>query len=261
MEELKFVEKLLLSVSDYICKQYLNKKDLKISTKKHANDLLTEVDVNVQQMLVKSIKEQYPNDLIVGEESGLDEVIDTKNKRAWVLDPIDGTQNFVRGLFPLFGVSIGFVVNERPEVAGIIFPVTKEVFLAKRGGGAFHNGKRIKVSQTSSLSNSRIDFDMGALDKRDSIIKTTTKLAGKVGQIRSFACAVMGFCQVANGEQDAYICFSLNPWDVAAGMLIVEEAGGIVSSLSEEITSPFDSDKICVISNAKLHKLCIDNLT
>lgn len=260
MEDLQYLEQLLYSVSGYISEQYSNRKNLVVSTKRHANDLLTEVDVNVQRMLVKEIGKEYPNDLILAEESGLDTLKYTSENRCWIIDPIDGTQNFVRGLFPEFGVSIGLTVGGIPEVGGILFPISGDLFLAKRGGGAFQNGQRIKVSDTSTLSGARVDIDMGGLDNRDMIMQHTKKIAGKAGQLRTYGCSVMGFCQVANGEQDAYIVFTVNPWDVAAGMLLVQEAGGKVSSFSEEISSPFDAKKIRIVSNNNLHSVCAENL-
>lgn len=256
MDDLKYLEELLNFVSKYIVKQYVNRKNLHVSTKKHANDLLTEVDVNVQKLIVEKIKKQFPNDLIIGEESGLDSISYTKKERCWIIDPIDGTQNFVRGLFPEFGVSIGLTINGIPEVGGIIFPVSDDIFLAERNKGAFQNGKKIRVSETSSLTNSRIDFDLGPLNERQKISEKIQYLLLNAGQVRSYGCAVMGFCQVANGEQDAYIACTLNPWDAAAGMLLVQEAGGKISSFKQEIDSPFKSKDIRIISNSNIHNLC-----
>ncbi|MDT4763185.1 inositol monophosphatase family protein [Sphaerochaeta sp. PS] len=257
MEEIQYIEQLLQDVSGYVSEQYGQRKNLSVYTKANANDFLTEVDITVQGILVNKIRKTYSSDLILAEESGLDKIPSLGNDRCWIIDPIDGTQNFLRGLFPEFGISIGVMKNGILHAGGVLFPVSGDMFLTEKGSGAFRNGKRMKVSSTDVLSHARIDIDLGGLDNRDVNLHRAKSIAQQAGQVRSYGCSVMGFCQVADGQQDAYIAFSVKPWDVAAGMLLVEEAGGKVSSFTGETVSPFESHKIGIVSNGVIHSRCM----
>lgn len=261
MDEILYIEQLFGTVSDYITEQYGKRKSLSVYTKANANDFLTEVDINVQRTLVTKIQSTFPGDLILAEESGLDAIPSFFHERCWIIDPIDGTQNFLRGLFPEFGVSIGLMEKGVMKAGGVLFPLSGDLFLGERGSGSFRNGKRMKVSSIDILSNARVDIDLGSLDTRYEHVRKAKKISESAGQVRSYGCSVMGFCQVADGQQDAYVAFSVKPWDVAAGMLLVEEAGGKVTSFAGEPVSPFESHKIGIVSNGALHSSCMDCFT
>lgn len=116
----------------------------------------------------------------------------------------------------------------------------------------------MKVSTIDDLSHARIDIDLGGLDDRQVNLRRAKKIAESAGQVRSYGCSVMGFCQVADGQQDAYVAFNVKPWDVAAGMLLVAEAGGKVTSFVGEPVSPFESHKIGIVSNGVIHNPCME---
>ncbi|MCK9548029.1 MAG: inositol monophosphatase family protein [Sphaerochaeta sp.] len=260
MSEIQRIEYALHSVSEYIREKYRTRDTLEIATKANTTDFLTEVDITVQKVLINYLRSQYPDDVMIAEESGLDSIGTSIPQRCWMVDPIDGTQNFLRGLLPEFGVSIGFLQDGEPVAGGVIFPITGDVFLAQRGSGAFRNKVRMSVSALDDPSKARIDIDFGSLDKRSQHIGKVDALLQCVGQVRSYGCSVMGFCQVADGQQDAYIPFSVKPWDVAAGMLLVKEAGGRVTSFDGAPVSPFTAERIGVASNNVIHDACLQCL-
>ena len=261
MNEISAIEAILNDISAYVVERYGQRKILAVSTKASPTDFLTEVDITVQQRIVKELSDKYPSDVIIGEESGLDIFKGSLPERCWMVDPIDGTQNFLRGLFPEFGVSIGFLVDGNPVAGGVLFPVSKDLFLGERGSGSYRNGNRMHVSQVDTLDKARVDIDFGALSYRHHYRKHAQGLLEIIGQVRSYGCSVMGFCQVADGQQDAYIPFNVKPWDVAAGMLLVQEAGGKVTSFQGEVVNPFVSERIGIVSNPLIHPLCVDILS
>ncbi len=203
MNEISAIEAVLYDISAYVVERYGQRDSLVVSTKASPTDFLTEVDITVQKRIVEQLMDIFPADVLIGEESGLDYFKGSPPSRCWMVDPIDGTQNFLRGLFPEFGVSIGFLVDGTPVAGGVLFPVSQDLFLAERGSGTFRNGKRIHVSQVASLEKARVDIDFGALSYRHNYRKHAEGLLNVVGQVRSYGCSVMGFCQVADGQQDA----------------------------------------------------------
>ncbi|MBJ2357826.1 inositol monophosphatase family protein [Sphaerochaeta sp. S2] len=260
MDEIARIEAVLHDISEYVVDRYSQRDTLTVSTKASPTDFLTEVDIAVQRRIVEHLSAAYPSDILIAEESGLDSFKGSPPSRCWMIDPIDGTQNFLRGLFPEFGVSIGFLVDGNAVAGGVLFPVSQDLFLSQYGSGAFRNGKRMQVSQIESLQEARVDIDFGALSYRNQYRNHAQGLLEVVGQVRSYGCSVMGFCQVADGQQDAYIPFNVKPWDVAAGILLVEEAGGKVTSFEGESVTPFLSEKIGIVSNLPLHSQCVDLL-
>jgi len=260
MSELQCIEHALHAVAAYIQEKYRARDTLVIATKANTTDFLTEVDIAVQKEIIGYLRSHYPNDILIAEESGLDSLGTSIPARCWMVDPIDGTQNFLRGLFPEFGVSIGFLQDGVPVAGGVLFPITGDVFLAEKGSGAFKNGARMRVSTLAEPTKARIDIDFGSLDGRVPHLEKAHALLRGVGQVRSYGCSVMGFCQVADGQQDAYIPFSVKPWDVAAGMLLVEEAGGKVTSFDGTPVSPFTAERIGVVSNNVIHAACLECL-
>lgn len=261
MNEIQLIENVLKESVSFVREQYAKRRNLEVFVKKHENDVLTLVDLAVQEDLVEKIKAEFPTDQIVGEESGLDFLNTTDPpKRCWFIDPIDGTQNFLRGQFPAFGISVGFVKNGVSVAGGVVFPISGDLFTAETGGGAYKNDERISVSTISHIPSARIDIDFDALQRRETALHRSTDLILKAGQIRSYSCAVVGFCQVAAGEQETYLLFGANSWDIAAGQIIVEEAGGLVTRLDGETLRPFDGKTGAIVANRDIHPRILDHL-
>lgn len=253
MLERDFIQEQFNALAPYVRERYAERDTLVVSGKREVNDVLTDVDLEVQRRIVHAIQERWPDDMIVAEESGFDTIADTAPARCWFIDPIDGTQNFVRGLFPIFGISIGFAKDGVPTAGGVDFPIMHDTFLAARGEGATLNGKPIRVSKNATLAEARVDADIGLVLHRPAILKHIDTILSDAGQIRSYGAAVAGLCAIASGHTDAYIPAHLNSWDMAAGILLVDEAGGRVTRFDGapiDLFAPFHS---FAATNGPLH--------
>jgi myo-inositol-1(or 4)-monophosphatase len=259
-DELSFIKEALSAQSAFIKENYANRRSLTVNTKAHANDLLTAVDIAVQKAIVSRIQTQFPGDAILGEESGMSVYPDKAPPRLWAIDPIDGTSNFVRGLFPEFGVSLALLKDGTPSAGGVLMPIHDELFLAETGKGAVRNGVPLHVAETADLEHARVDLDFDGPAWRAATIRATAAILQKAGQIRAHACCVVGFCGVASGELDAYIVRGLNAWDLAAGMVIVEEAGGTVTRFDGSPLRPLDARRDVLVTNGRIHPLCLAEL-
>ncbi|SDJ19345.1 myo-inositol-1(or 4)-monophosphatase [Frankineae bacterium MT45] len=224
---------------------------LQVSAKSTATDVVTQVDVEVEAWLVRAIRAVRPADSILGEEGGA-HVSGGAQPRPesavrWVIDPIDGTVNFVHGL-PRFAVSIAVEVNGVTEFGCVHNPVTGEVYSATRGGGAWLHrvaargadalaaslGERrrlrgpTRVALAAALVGTGFAYDR---QRRARQAKVVAELLAEVADIRRMGAAALDFCSLADGELDAYFEAGLSPWDFAAGELIAREAGCVVSGL------------------------------
>ncbi len=194
-------------------------------------DLVTEYDVAIEERLSKSLQEAFPDFEIIGEES-TKEI--THPKKAIYIDPIDGTTNFIHGL-PFCAISVGIWEDGR-AIAGVVYnPVLDECFSAELGGGAYLNEKRIYVSKQDDFQQSLIvtGFPYTKVNKGEDyewVLRTMANLLPLTRDIRRTGSASIDLCYVACAKFEAYYECNLKPWDVAAGLLIVEEAGGKVSN-------------------------------
>jgi len=199
---------------------------------KSANDFVTQIDKQSEKIIIDSIRKAYPDHHILAEESG-SLTAPAESDFQWIIDPLDGTTNFIFGI-PHFAVSIGLVHKGRLEV-GVIIDVTKQdEFTARRGDGACLNGRRIRVSQRPSLNNSILATGIpfgenghgAAAAQQFSIMQS---LCVHTAGIRRMGAAALDLAYVAAGRYDGYWEAGINAWDVAAGALLVQEAGGLVA--------------------------------
>ncbi len=199
---------------------------------KGINNFVTEVDENAEQEIIYHLQKAYPDHAILGEETGLHGSEDAEYR--WVIDPLDGTTNFIRGI-PHFAVSIACLYKGKLEHAVIVDPVRREEFTASRGRGAQLNGHRIRVSNLTSLEGALlgtgIPFKNHCDDKLEAYSKTVELLAGQSAGIRRPGAASLDLAYVAAGRFDAFWEIGLSAWDMAAGALLVREAGGLVSDI------------------------------
>ncbi|MEX2015668.1 MAG: inositol monophosphatase [Candidatus Hydrogenedentales bacterium] len=261
MDELAFISGVLADIAPLVRERYADRSALAVLTKSGVMDLVTAVDTEVQERIVTRIQQEFRGDCIIAEESGLHRPPETRAERCWYIDPIDGTQNFVRALFPAFGVSIAFGDSEQAHAAGVALPMLNMTFLAQRGAGATRDDRRIRVSQVAELEAAKVEVDFGAPQVRQQTLAEYTAVMARAGQVRSYCSAVVGLCSVAAGDSDAYCHSGLAPWDYAAAALIVEEAGGTVTRpdgapvrLSDEL------NRGIVASNGRLHAACLDTV-
>ena len=207
----------------------LNQLDkIKVETKGH-NDFVSEADRAAEEAVIETIHKHYPDHAILAEESGQRGESDT----VWIIDPLDGTTNFLHG-FPVFCVSIGVQVGGRMEHGVVYDPMRQELFTATRGVGAQLDGRRIRVSGQSQMELALIgtgfpfrqaDMELGPyLEMLGKVVRNTSG-------VRRPGAAALDLCYVAAGRLDGFWETGLSAWDLAAGSLIIREAGGIVSGL------------------------------
>lgn len=202
---------------------------------KDAKDYVTEVDRAAELSIVQALRKAYPNHGILGEEGGLLEGKGEGADYLWIVDPLDGTTNFIRGV-PHFAVSIACKYKGRLEHAVVLDPVRQEEFTASRGRGAALNGRRLRVSPRKSLEGALLGtgfpFRENQLDNMDSYLGMFRSLVGQTAGIRRAGSASLDLAYVAAGRFDAFWEFGLSEWDMAAGALLVQEAGGLVSDFT-----------------------------
>jgi myo-inositol-1(or 4)-monophosphatase len=254
VSEIALIESILNEAGPIAIERYGDRASLKISSKLNAVDVLTDADEFIQAFITKRILAAYPDDEVVGEELGSDTFTDEiRSKRAWIIDPIDGTQNFVRGLFPTFGISIAFVEHGQVQAGGIQIPLLNKQFLGTRGHGATCNGDAISVSTVPTLDRARVEVDYGNPIDRADVIAAFTPLVQAAGEPRCHCATVITLCSVACGEMDVYTHINVKPWDYAAGILIVEEAGGTISQANGEAIDVWGKNLGLVGTNGVLH--------
>jgi len=229
--------------------------DVRIS-KKGAIDLVTEVDVEIERAFRASIGERFPDHAILGEEFGGLSGAAPKGP-CWVFDPIDGTTNFAHGL-PIFCSSVALEIDGVGEVAAVYDPTRRELFSAERGGGAFLNGRPLRVSETESLVDAMLvtGFPYDVHERVDEIVGLFGAFVGRARAVRRLGSAAIDLCYVAAGRLDGFWESDLKSWDIAGGALIVSEAGGAVTGLRGE---PFVSRGGSVLaSNGRLHDAMLE---
>ena len=220
----------------------------KTKVQKKNNDirnLVTFADKKIERDIKTFILNQFPAYGFIGEESGIHK---NQSEMVWILDPIDGTSNFIQGL-PYCAISLALYKGSEPVVAIVYNPNTKQLYNATLNGGASLNGKRISVSSTNKLISSLGGLGWGGTPQLG--LQLMEKIIKKVRKIRVYSCSSLELCMVATGQYDFYVNKNIKIWDFAAAMLIVKEAGGIVTdslgnALSEKSTE-------IVATNAKLH--------
>tara|TARA_B100000886_G_scaffold301567_1_gene231125 strand:- start:3322 stop:4062 length:741 start_codon:yes stop_codon:yes gene_type:complete len=184
-------------------------------SKKGPSDFVTNSDLKTEKIIIEELTKARPEYSIISEENGVKKNKDTKN--TWVIDPIDGTVNFLHGI-PHFATSIA-LKHENEIISGLIFdPIKDEMFYAEKNNGAYLNNKRIKVSKKNNM--------------RECLFATSGKVEGKMGfSYRKSGSAALDMAYIACGRYDGYFQKNLHLWDIAAGLVLVEEAGGVINKI------------------------------
>ena len=206
-----------------------NKRDKLTIEKKGHNDFVSSADIAAERAIIDVIHKHYPDHAILAEESGSH----GESDHVWIIDPLDGTTNYLHG-FPVYAVSIGLQINGRLEHAVVYDPMREELFTASRGEGAQLDGRKIRVSGNADLENALIGTGF-PYRQADSELGPYLTMLGKVlkntSGVRRPGAAALDLCYVACGRLDAFWETGLQPWDMAAGTLIIREAGGMISAL------------------------------
>jgi myo-inositol-1(or 4)-monophosphatase len=235
----------------------LDKPRSSVQSKGAAADLVTETDVASEKAILAAIQAAFPNHAVLGEEGGVSG--DTSSEYLWCVDPLDGTTNFAHG-YPSFAVSVAVLRHTTPVASTVVEfcggPGTwvTRTYTAARNGGAFCNGNPIQVSKVHDVANSLLVTGFGyehdeCWAQNMQLFKHYTDVAQGVRRLGS---AAIDMCHVASGIADAYWEYRLKPWDMAAGVLIVEEAGGSVTTMDGRAFSVFD--RSVVVSNGFIHE-------
>lgn len=218
---------------------------------KQINDFVTEVDQAAEKVIIETLTTAYPGHGILAEESG-SEFGAKDSEFVWIIDPLDGTTNFIHG-FPFYCVSIALAVQGKIEQAVVFDPTRNDLFTATKGRGAYMNERRIRVSKRVRLNECLVStgFPFRPGDNFKNYLGMMSDLMPKLAGIRRPGAAALDMAYVAAGFTDGFFETGLNPWDVAAGSLLVTEAGGLVGNFTGE--ADFLEQKECMAGNPRVY--------
>ncbi len=232
-------------------------KARKVEFKTNETNLVTEIDKAAEKLITDFIKKKFPSHGILAEESG---EMKSGADYLWVIDPLDGTTNFAHGL-PVFSVSIALQKND-VTIAGVVYDVINKIaYSTEKGSGAFANDAKMNVSKNDILRRSVLasGFPYNVIENPDNLLEKFTEMTKLVRGIRRLGSAAMDLAYTAKGVFDGYWELNLNPWDICAGMLLVEEAGGVVSDF---YNNPIDMHaKRILATNGQVHQKMMEILT
>lgn len=221
-----------------------------ISHKEGINNLVTEVDKQSEQLIRKIINEAFPGHGIIGEEY---EIKETHSRYKWVIDPIDGTTNFAHGL-PICCVSIGLLDGDQPVMGAVYNPMMNEFFFAEKDKGAFLNDQPIHVSENADFNKAFLvtGFPYHHPKGKKDITQAFGALVRLGLPVRRLGAAAIDLCWVACGRFDGFWEYNLQPWDIAAGYLIVQEAGGTITDFKANNGKVWDKETLA--TNGHIHE-------
>jgi myo-inositol-1(or 4)-monophosphatase len=224
--------------------------------KKGPIDLVTAADLEVEREFRQLVATRFPGHSVLGEEQGSGTAPSDARFR-WIIDPIDGTTNFAHGL-ALFCASIALQIDGQLAVGAVYDPIAEELFTAERGVGAWLNGASLRVSDCDQLLNALLctGFPYSVREKRQQMVDVFGVFLGEAQGVRRLGSAALDLCYVAAGRFDGFWEERLHPWDMAAAVLIVEEAGGRVTDYADAPVDLFRGQ--IVASNGKVHRAMID---
>lgn len=249
----EFAKSIVLNAGQHIRNHIFD--ELHIETKSNKNDLVTNMDKEVERILVSKIKETYPEHRIIGEEGHGNRITDT-NGYLWVIDPIDGTLNFVHQKRN-FAISVGIFKDGLPCV-GLVYDVMSDVLYSTEvGHGAYKNDVPLSKLKNTKLSESIISMNPNWL-VREKTHRMYHKIIKDSRSARSYGSAALDFAFVAEGIIDSYITIRLHPWDFAGGMMIATEVGAVTTNHIGEALTPLKSNSV-IVANAALHDELLTN--
>ena len=239
--------------------QSADRLDHTLIEQKGAHDYVTEIDKRAESHIIDIIRDAYPQHSFLAEESGQTDGKD--GEYVWIIDPIDGTTNFIHGI-PQFAVSIALQHKGKMEVAVVYDPMKQEEFSAVRGQGAQLNGKRMRVSKTKNMSDAVIGTGFPFRPDQENIIDNyfsqAKTIAKETAGIRRAGAASLDLAYVAAGRLDGFWEYGLQTWDMAAGLLLVQEAGGLISDPQGGQDYLKQGNLVC--ANPKLFKPLLQSL-
>lgn len=251
----EFAKSIIMEAGERIRQSFSEK--WKIETKADANDLVTNIDRETEVFFIKKIKEFDPSYKILGEE-GMGEKIDSLEGVVWIVDPIDGTMNFIRQ-HRNFAISVGVYIDGIGKLGYIYDVMRNQMYYAIEGNGAFMNDVPLKRLEPISLEKSIIGVNAVWVTPNNRIEhEPMIKLIRKVRGTRSYGAASLEIASVASGRIDGYLSLRLSPWDIAGGAVIAKEVGAVASNLRNEPINLMNQDGF-IIANPSIHKEIIDH--
>ena len=248
--QINLITKACQKASRSLIRDFGEIENLQVSSK-GPGDFVTSADKRTEKILIEELQKAHPEYGIVTEESGIINKSNTENR--WIIDPIDGTMNFLNGV-PHFAISIAYE-KKNEIICGVIFnPIMNEMFFAEKGNGAYLNNTRIRVSKKKKIENSLLvtGGPKQSSNIKNKIFSEYIFLSNKVSNVRKLGSASLDMAYVACGRFDGYWQRELNYWDIAAGVIIVKEAGGYVDFFEEDNKFPFK--KNILAANANIHE-------
>ena len=245
--QINLIIKSCMKASRSLIRDFGEIENLQVS-EKGPGDFVTSADKRTEKILIDELQKAHPDYGIITEESG---VINSSNiKKRWIIDPIDGTMNFLNGV-PQFAISIGYEENSEIKCGVIFNPVMNEMFCAEKGNGAYLNNSRIRVSNKKKIKNSLLvtGGPKGASKIKDKIFSEYINVSNNVANVRKFGSAALDMAYVACGRFDGYWQRELNYWDIAAGVIILKEAGGLIDFFEEDKNLPLKRNILATNSN------------
>ncbi len=225
--------------------------DIQIETKAHVNDLVTNIDKEIEQLFIKRINTDYPTHRIFGEEGFGDDIQDLSGV-IWMLDPIDGTMNFIHQKRN-FAISLGIYENGVGKLGYIYDVVNDDLYHGVKDGGAFFNDEKLPMLEDTTIADSIVGINaMWATPNKYIEHESTIQLIRDVRGTRSYGSAALELAYVASGRLDAYISMRLSPWDIAGGAVIVREVGGVTSNFKGEAENLLKQDTF-IAANSSIH--------
>tara|TARA_Y100001958_G_C21209887_1_gene535721 strand:+ start:459 stop:1259 length:801 start_codon:yes stop_codon:yes gene_type:complete len=247
--QINLITRACMKASKFLIRDFGEIENLQVSSKA-PGDFVTSADKRTEKILVEELQKAHPDYGIVTEESGIINKLNLKNR--WIIDPIDGTMNFLNGI-PQFAISVGYEENNEIKCGVVFNPITNEMFCAQKGSGAYLNNSRIRVSSKKKMKDSLLvtGGPKQASNIKDKIFKEYITISKNVSNVRKFGSASLDMAYVASGRFDGYWQRELNYWDIAAGVIIVKEAGGFVNFFDEDKNNPLK--KNIIASNSNIH--------
>ena len=245
--QINLITKACMKASRSLIRDFGEIENLQVSTK-GPGDFVTSAERRTEKILINELQKAHPEFGIISEECGFINKSNTKNR--WIIDPIDGTMNFLNGL-PQFAISIGY--EEEGEIkCGVIFnPIMNEMFAAEKGNGAYLNNSRIRVSNKKKIKDALIVTGGPKSESKikEKIFSEYISISKNVSNVRKFGSAALDIAYVACGRFDGYWQRELNYWDIAAGIIILKEAGGFVDFFEEDLQMPLKKNILATNSN------------
>ena len=248
--QINIISKACMKASRSLIRDFGEIENLQVSSK-GPGDFVTSADKRTEKIIIEELQKAHPEYGIISEERGV--INETNKNNRWIIDPIDGTLNFLNGV-PQFAISIAY--EEQTEIkCGIIFnPITNEMFSAEKGNGAYLNNSRIRVSKKNKVKDALLvtGGPKQASKIKEKIFEEYVRISNLTSNVRKFGSAALDLAYVACGRFDGYWQRELNYWDIAAGMIIVKEAGGFIDFFEEE--TAFVLKKNIIATNSFIHE-------